>query len=310
MMILSVKRAVKLSGIALQDPRTLLIISTTKGNVELLENGKKEVFPTNRVYLWGLANAIGDYFKTSVPPLVVSNACISGLLAIEIGARLIRNRQYENVVVVGGDVLTAFIVSGFQSFKSLSPLPCKPYDILRDGLSLGEACATIVLSSHKHLLNNTFTIEVAGGASSNDANHISGPSRSGDGLFYSIRNALKSANMSADDIDFICAHGTATPYNDDMESKAVNLAGLQDTPLNSLKGYFGHTLGAAGTLESIISIHSMLRNKLIKTIGFITPGVVEDINVIRETQDCKLNNCLKIASGFGGCNGAVIFSAV
>ena len=95
-----------------------------------------------------------------------------------------------------------------------------------------------------------------------------------------------------------------------MESKAVNLAGLQDTPLNSLKGYFGHTLGAAGTLESIISIHSMLRNKLIKTIGFITPGVVEDINVIRETQDCKLNNCLKIASGFGGCNGAVIFSAV
>ncbi len=310
MMILSVKRAIEMSGIALQDSRTLLIISTTKGNVELLENGKKEVFPANRVYLWGLANAIGDYFKTSVPPLVVSNACISGLLAIEIGARFIRSKQYENVVVVGGDMLTAFIVSGFQSFKSLSPGPCKPYDANRDGLSLGEACATLVLSSHKSQLDSKTAIEVAGGASSNDANHISGPSRTGDGLFYSIRNALSSANIAPRDIDFICAHGTATPYNDDMESKAVNLAGLQDVPLNSLKGYFGHTLGAAGTIESIVSIHSMLRNRLIKTLGFSVPGVVEKINVISEAQSCKLNNCLKIASGFGGCNGAVIFSVV
>jgi 3-oxoacyl-[acyl-carrier-protein] synthase-1 len=310
MMILSIKQAVEKAGVDIKNPRTLLIISTTKGNVELLEDEKKDKFPADRVYLWGLARVISDYFKLSQFPLIVSNACISGLLAIEVGARLIRNKQYDHVIVAGGDILTPFVVSGFQSFKSLSTEPCKPYDATRDGLSLGEACATVVLSSQKKALKDQCVIEVAGGASSNDANHISGPSRTGDGLYFSIKNALASADMTAGEIDFICAHGTATPYNDDMESKAVNLAGMQNVPLNSLKGYIGHTLGAAGAIESIMSIHGILHQKLIKTIGFYSLGVAEPINVISETQSCKLNNCLKVASGFGGCNAAVIFSVV
>lgn len=310
MMILSVKQAVESSGLDLKNPRNLLVISTTKGNVELLEKEKKDKFPANRVYLWGLAQVINDYFKLYNHPLIVSNACISGLLAIEIGARLIQNGQYDNVIVVGGDTLTPFVVSGFQSFKSLSTEPCKPYDVARDGLSLGEACATVILSSQKQPLKDKYTIEVSGGASSNDANHISGPSRTGDGLFFSIKNALLSANMTAGEISFICAHGTATPFNDDMESKAINLAGMQDVPLNSLKGYIGHTLGAAGTIESIMSVHSILEQKLIKTLGYTTFGVAEKINVISETRPYKLNNCLKVASGFGGCNAAVIFSVV
>jgi len=310
MMILSVKQAVETSKIDLQNPRSLLIISTTKGNVDLLEKEKITVFPANRVYLWGLADLIKTYFNLSNSPLVVSNACISGLLAIEVGARLIRSGQYDDVALVGADILTPFVVSGFQSFKSLSPEPCKPYDASREGLSLGEACATIILSSQKKLLEGQRAVEVTGGASSNDANHISGPSRTGDGLFIAIKHALSSANMVTGNIDFICAHGTATPYNDDMESKAVNLAGMEEVPLNSLKGYIGHTLGAAGAIESIISIHSILKGKLIKTLGFQTPGVAEKINVISETRECELNNCLKVASGFGGCNAAVIFSAV
>jgi len=310
MMILSIKQAVEKAGLDMENSRTLLIISTTKGNVELLENEKKDKFPADRVYLWGLAKVISDYFKLSQRPLIISNACISGLLAIEVGARLIRNKQYDHVIIAGGDILTPFVVSGFQSFKSLSSEPCKPYDAARDGLSLGEACATIVLSSQKQALRDQLTIEVSGGASSNDANHISGPSRTGDGLYLSIKNALASAKMTAGEIDFICAHGTATPYNDDMESKAVNLAGMQNVPLNSLKGYIGHTLGAAGTIESIMSIHGILHQKLIKTLGFSTLGVAEPINVTSETKSCKLNNCLKVASGFGGCNAAVIFSVV
>jgi 3-oxoacyl-[acyl-carrier-protein] synthase I len=309
MMILSVKQAAESSGMDLQHPRSLLIVSTTKGNVELLEKDKKTNFPQERVYLWGLAKLIKDYFKLYHTPLVVSNACISGLLAIEVGARLIQSGQYDQVAVVGGDILTPFVVSGFQSFKSLSPEPCKPYDANRDGLSLGEACATIILSSQMQNIDNRAVV-VAGGASSNDANHISGPSRTGDGLFIAIKNALSAASLAIDQIDFICAHGTATPYNDDMESKAVNLAGMQEVPLNSLKGYIGHTLGAAGTIESIVSVRSLLKHKLIKTLGFNTLGVAEKIKIISETKECELNNCLKVASGFGGCNAAVIFSVV
>jgi 3-oxoacyl-[acyl-carrier-protein] synthase I len=310
MMILSLKQAVEASGIDLQSPHTLLIISTTKGNVELLESEKKDIFPKNRVYLWGLARVIGDFFKTCTTPLIVSNACISGLLAIEIGSRLMQSSGYETVAVVGGDLLTPFVVSGFQSLKSLSAEPCKPYDKARNGLSLGEACATMILSSQSSPIENRRAIAVMGGASSNDANHISGPSRTGDGLFYSIKKALLSAKMAAGEIDFISAHGTATLFNDDMESEAINRADLQEVPLNSLKGYFGHTLGAAGTLESIISIHAILRQKLIKTLGLSTPYVAKKINIIRETQPYTFNNCLKVASGFGGCNAAVIYSVV
>jgi 3-oxoacyl-[acyl-carrier-protein] synthase-1 len=148
---------------------------------------------------------------------------------------------------------------------------------------------------------------VLGGSISNDANHISGPSRTGRELSFAIDQSLKEAGLSVDDMGFISAHGTATPYNDEMEAKAINLSNLESVPLNSLKGYYGHTLGAAGLIESIVSIQSLKEGLLLPTPGYIESGVTQAVNVVAELQPTKAKSFLKTASGFGGCNAAVIF---
>jgi 3-oxoacyl-[acyl-carrier-protein] synthase-1 len=170
---------------------------------------------------------------------------------------------------------------------------------------LGEGAATMILSSTKR---NSNDIKVVSGAISNDANHISGPSRTGDELYQCINNAMNDAKLYPVDIDFISAHGTATIFNDEMEAKAIASAKLESAPVNSLKGYYGHTLGAAGLIESIISIESLKQNIVIPTRGFEEIGVSKSINICDEIIQAPLQHCLKTASGFGGCNAAVIFS--
>ncbi len=147
-------------------------------------------------------------------------------------------------------------------------------------------------------------ITVGEGFSTNDANHISGPSRTGEGLYLAISRVLKRSQAA---IDFISAHGTATPYNDEMESMAITRTGLQNVPVNSFKGYWGHTLGAAGVIESIMGIYSLRNGILFSTKGFSEPGVSNPLNIISKSESREINNCLKIASGFGGCNAAILF---
>jgi 3-oxoacyl-[acyl-carrier-protein] synthase-1 len=117
---------------------------------------------------------------------------------------------------------------------------------------------------------------------------------------------MKRANVETEKIDFISAHGTATPYNDDMESIALKRHGLETTPVNSFKGYFGHTLGAAGLIESALSIYSLQNNILFKTLGLQNLGTSETINAIKEHQEKKIKTVLKLGSGFGGSNAALI----
>lgn len=204
-------------------------------------------------------------------------------------------------------MITRFVLSGFQSFQAVSAAPCKPFDAARNGVTLGEGAATIVLSIEPPV-NAAAHIRVTGGAVSNDANHISGPSRTGQELFQAMQRTMHEAGVTTADIDFISAHGTATLYNDEMESKAITLAGLQEVPVNSLKGYYGHTLGAAGLIESVISVHSLLQNLVIPTKGFSEPGTTKSLNVCSTLQPGFLKTCLKTASGFGGCNAAVLFN--
>jgi 3-oxoacyl-[acyl-carrier-protein] synthase I len=288
-------------------PRTQLILSTTKGNIDLLEEGKKNSFEPERNRLWRLAEVIREFFGFDNPPLIISNACISGVLALSIASRLIRSRRCENAVVSGGDIISEFVVSGFTSFQALSPEPCKPFDQARNGLSLGEGCGTMILTSslQKFPASN---IIISGSSTSNDANHISGPSRTGEELALAIDNACKEGEIDPDQVDYVSAHGTATVYNDEMESKALSLAGLRNVPVNSFKGYWGHTLGGAGIIESIITVRSATDNMLFRSAGFTVSGVPEEINVIRQHTPATINNCLKIASGFGGCNAAIVFS--
>lgn len=303
--ILSIFKALKQTKINPKDSRLLFIFSTTKGNINLLENHQK--FDSNRVHLWRSAQIVCDFFGNQNRPLIISNACISGSVAQITAMRYLEKNSFDYAIVAGGDVVSKFIISGFQSFKALSPNICKPFDQNRIGLNLGEAAATII---YKKVDNNTElpkdAIVLTTGAIANDANHISGPSRTGNGLTNAIEKVMQNINI--DDIAFINAHGTATPYNDDMESMAITNAHLQNRPLNSLKGYFGHTLGAAGVLESIISAHALKNNTVLKTYGLENPGTVCPVQPTLNNILCSEKHFIKFVSGFGGGNAALLFT--
>ncbi len=304
MFILSIHEAVRGFGEDIFNERTLPVISTTKGNINLLEAETGRQFDPQRLFLWDMARVIMEFFGFKNKPLIVSNACISGVLALSVASRHLQNGAYDRAVVAGGDILSEFVISGFLSFQALSPEPCKPFDIARNGLSLGEGCGTIILTTDP---SESTGIRIAGSASSNDANHISGPSRTGEELAFAIRNAVRESGITTRDLNFISAHGTATLYNDEMESKSLALVNCSEVPANSFKGYWGHTLGGAGILESALTIHTMKENMLFRSAGFSEIGVPEPVNVIREHKTAQVNNALKIASGFGGCNAAIIF---
>ena len=303
MLIASISDALQNSYVITSDKKTALIISTTKGNISLLETAALSKELQSRVSLTTSAKLVADYFHFTSKPIIISNACISGLLAIITGMRLIQTGQYDHAVVAGADVISKFVLSGFQAFQAISDDPCKPFDVSRKGINLGEAAGTIILSADK---NYSQGIKVSSGAISNDANHISGPSRTGEELNAAITKALSDAGLSAAEIDLISAHGTATLYNDEMEAKAITLAHMQHVPVNSLKGYFGHTLGAAGIIESVMSVASLKENIVLPTLGFSEIGVTTPVNVCSNLYHTPLKSCLKTASGFGGCNAAVV----
>jgi len=278
----------------------LIIISTTKGDIDYLaQHNIDKAKPTY------LAQRVKESLPLNAEVMVVSNACISGLLATITAHDYIITGKYQHALVIGVDAVSKFTSSGFEAFYALSDTPSSPFDKNRSGLSLGEAASSVVLSS-KSILFKEKPVVFAGGASSNDANHISGPSRTGEGLVRAINLALKATDETHHQIDFISAHGTGTKYNDDMESIAFTRCKLNNVPTNSLKGYVGHTLGAAGVLELAISIQCMRNNEMLGTLGCTSPGTSNEINILLNNRKAKLKTVLKTASGFGGCNAAVI----
>ena len=303
MLLLSVSDALSQAAVGADDPDTVFIFSTTKGNIALLENGN----PANpALLLSNPARKVAAFFKNPNTPLVVSHACVSGVAALLLGKRLLESGRYRHAVVAGADEVTRFVWSGFQSFQALSDEPCRPFDSRRKGLNLGEGAAAMVLSIQPERAAGRMLVRILGGALSNDANHISGPSRTGAELSEAVNRALGQSGLHAADIGFISAHGTATPYNDEMEAKAFDLSGLNNTPLNSLKGHYGHTLGAAGLIETALSAQSLRENTVLPTKGFESLGVSRPVNVCAEPMYHSLEVCLKTASGFGGCNGALV----
>lgn len=306
MMITSLSDCIAASGIEMTD-RVGLIISTTKGNIDVLDVNNQ--FSKERSYLSELGKSVGEFFNFKNDAIVVSNACISGILAVAVAKRYISQGAYDHVFIASGDVVTEFILSGFNSFQAMSDAPCKPYCKNRTGINIGEVAASVLVTSDLELLNEE-SVVILGEGSCNDANHISGPSRTGEGLYRSIASALQQSGITSAEIDYISAHGTATNYNDEMEAIAFNRHELGATPVNSLKGYFGHTLGASGLLETIVGMHSLKNNTLYVSLGFEEMGVSQPINVIEETTSNELKTFLKTASGFGGCNTAILFQTI
>ncbi len=286
--------AIAQAGINVSSDRTALVVCSVKGEIELL--GKADVT------LAASARKIADALGVTTPPLVVSNACISGLAGLVQGRRLLLSGLYDQVVVVGAEVQSRFIVSGFQSLKALSDEACKPFDIARKGLNLGEAAAAMVLSQDGGKAGGFQILE---GAIRNDANHISGPSRTGEGSFNALRYVLPAVDPQ--ELAFISVHGTSTLYNDEMESIALDRAGLLDVPVCALKGSFGHTMGAAGILESVMGMLALQEGIVLPTRGFERLGVSRPVKVSATEVPASGKAFIKLLSGFGGVNGALVF---
>jgi len=280
--------------------KVLFIVATIKGGIEDIDHN-----PDNLIIHASVKKVI-DKLLPGKPFYIISNACVSGLSAIIAGKRFLETQDYDYVVIIGADTVNDFVLSGFNSLFALSDQPCKPFDKARNGINLGEGAAAIVL----HKTANINDIYLTGGAITNDANHISGPSRTGIELAEAIKKAVKEANnkvLEDKKFDFLSAHGTATIYNDEMESKAFAEAGVSDIPIHSLKPYVGHTLGAAGVLESVICIESLVENILIPSIGYNESGTSTKLNIQTKLETKEMNRFIKTMSGFGGCNAAVCF---
>lgn len=284
----------------LKGKRTAFILSSTKGNIE--EN----------ISLADSAQRIASQLGIDAKPIVVCNACISGLSALILGNRLIDSDLYDAAIVCGCDTPRQFILSGFQSLKALSPEPCRPFDMERMGLNLGEAAATLILSKNP-IQGNSW--RMGDGFIRNDAFHISTPSKTADGLYLSLQRTLESftkeISFTCKQIDlkahlaFINAHGTATLFNDQMESVAIGRAGLSDLPANAYKSFWGHTMGAAGILETIISMKAIDDDTILGTRGFSELGVSGKMNICAENRPTDKKGFIKMLSGFGGCNATI-----
>lgn len=292
------------SGIDPRSRQSGLIVASTKGNIDALRHTPR---PDPRCFLHEMAGRVARKAGFTNEPVVISNACISGIAALIVARRLILEGRYTDVVVAGVDVLSEFVVSGFHSFKSVSERICRPYDSSRNGLSLGEAAAAVLLTSDPAKAKPC-PIYLAGGAMTEDANHLSAPSRTGEELAQAMTQAMEEAGVTPRDIDLVNAHGTATAYNDEMESRALHVAGLDLKPLNSLKPYVGHTLGASGVVESILTAEELRRGIRFATPGFEECGVPYPVCVSPHHERADLRTALKSGSGFGGCNAAIVLS--
>lgn len=302
--IRSITEALTHTDLDVHGERTIFILSTTKADVEELGFAAERDGDYHRPAL--SAQRIAEHVGIGGGAIVCCNACISGVSAQILADRLISCRHYDNAVVCGADLVSSFTASGFLSFKSLSNEACRPFDADRQGLNLGEAAATIVFTRADSLRDGDWLFER--GEMDNDAFHLSTPAPSGEGARKVLEAVMKGRDAS--ELAFVSAHGTATMFNDQMESVAIEKAGLSSVPLTALKGWFGHTLGASGVLEVILGMMAVSESVVLPLRGFREIGVSGKVNLSPELRATDKNSFLKMISGFGGCNAAALYRRV
>ena len=302
--IRSITEALTHTDLDVHGERTIFILSTTKADVEELGFAAERDGDYHRPAL--SAQRIAEHIGIGGGAIVCCNACISGVSAQILADRLISAGHYDNAVVCGADLVSSFTASGFLSFKSLSNEACRPFDADRQGLNLGEAAATIVFTRADSLREGDWLFER--GEMDNDAFHLSTPAPSGEGARKVLEAVMKGRDAS--ELAFVSAHGTATMFNDQMESVAIEKAGLSSVPLTALKGWFGHTLGASGVLEVILGMMAVSESVVLPLRGFREIGVSGKVNLSPELRATDKNSFLKMISGFGGCNAAALYRRV
>ena len=285
----------------------LFIFAAAKGDLRALEPGTTVSADAPEPILDPQARRIARILGIRPAHLsVVSNACASGAVAVAAAKMLLEQGLFSSAVIAGFDVLSRFVVSGFHSLSALSPTGARPFDRDRDGLTLGDGAALAVLRRRPAAKGETI---IAGADQSNDANHRTGPSRTGDGLFAAAAGALNNAGATATDIGAVKCHGTATPYNDSMEAKAMTtLFGQTVPPCFSMKGSIGHTSGGGSLLELVLSAELVRRRTVPPTVNFTTPDPDAALPVAAVAKPLEKPSMLCLNAGFGGLNAAVLLA--
>jgi len=280
-----------------------LLLGTTKADLAgLREEGNGLGLPAR------LAHRIAEHLGLACVHASVSTACTSGLSALAMAARRVTAGEVDRILVLGVDTLSEFVMAGFGSMHILDPEASRPFDITRRGISLGEGAAAIVLSTHAR---DSIGVRIAGHGGANDACHVTGCDREGAGLGLAVTRTLRDAGLAPQDIDLMHLHGTGTEVNDTTE--AIGLGNIWDGPTPpafGTKGQTGHTLGAAGVIESVLTIAALERGSVPRNVGLTEAGVDSRLNLTREMHTlARTRYALKAASGFGGIQQALIFEA-
>ena len=252
-----------------------------------------------------------DALNLSAPCQVIANACASGTNAIGHAFDCIRSGRYERILTGGYDALSELVFVGFDSLQASTPERCRPFDRERTGLVLGEGAAILLLENlaSARARGAKIMAEIIGYGISTDNHHLTQPDPSGSGPLRAMERALQSARIPAREIDYINAHGTATPQNDATEGKAI--AELFDgVAVSSTKGMMGHALGAAGAIEAIIGVLALKNQFLPGNINFRSGDAGLDLNIIANSQPGRLRTVLSNSFGFGGANASVIVRTI
>jgi 3-oxoacyl-[acyl-carrier-protein] synthase II len=304
------------------DPaRLAVVVGTALGGVEEGERALQPAPPRDvvarvRACAGGLydtpARNLARWLGARGPVLTVSTACASGATALGVGAELLRAGAADLVIAGGYDVLCSFVMRGFDALRSLTREQVRPFDRRRSGILLGEGAALVLLARERDAdaRGASRLGRLLGHASASDASHISAPDPNGRGLEHAIRGAMDEAGVAADAIDFVSAHGTATPLNDRVETsvlKRVLGRRAYEVPINGIKSYMGHTMGAAATLEAIMCLLASRHGAVPATLGLEEPDPECDLDYVPgAARAWRPRLMLSTSLGFGGCNAALI----
>jgi 3-oxoacyl-[acyl-carrier-protein] synthase II len=249
-------------------------------------------------------------------PCVFSNACAAGANAVGYGFRAVRDGTADLAICGGYDALCEFAFAGFHSLQALTPELCRPFDRHRCGLALGEGAGVLVLEPWERAKARGARIrgEIIGYGESSDAFHMTRPQPDGEGAALALRQALQDAGIGPEDVDYVNAHGTATPFNDRSEAIALGTAlgpRGREIPVSSTKSMVGHLLGGAGAVEGILTVLALEEQWLPPNMNYETPDPDCDLRIVRRAEPAqRLRVALSNSFGFGGANAVLVFRCV
>ncbi|MDR5590334.1 beta-ketoacyl-[acyl-carrier-protein] synthase family protein [Christiangramia sp. SM2212] len=313
--VFAIKELLKNSGFDHFPENTGFISGTSVGGIDKTEQHFNDYQdgPEYRKYIQAqhpgfTTEKIAEYFGLKGMVTTISTACSSSANAIMMGAQLIESGKLKRVIVGGSDCLTKFTLNGFNSLKILSQNKNRPFDNDRDGLNLGEAAGYLLLEADEYTKEKKILGRVIGYGNANDAFHQTASSENGEGAFKAISKALKKANISMSEIDYINAHGTGTNNNDLSESVALKRVFNETLPeFSSTKAFTGHTLGAAGAVEAIFSLLSILNGEIYPNLNFHSEMSETGLKPVTNFQNRKIKTVLSNSFGFGGNCTSLIF---